>query len=110
MGQHPSRGPPPEAMLPFLMATISLFFGILITMRPERNERHHKAHIHARYQGKEAVFDIETREIIAMGKDGFPNDQANMVKSWIAIHEQDLVADWELLNAEGTFFKIAPLA
>ena len=92
------------------MATISLFFGILITMRPERNERHHKAHIHARYQGKEAVFDIETREIVAMGKDGFPNDQANMVKSWIAIHEQDLVADWELLNAEGTFFKIAPLA
>ena len=92
------------------MATLSLFFGILISMRPELNERHHNAHIHARYQGKEAVFDVATREIIAVGKDGFPSDQANMVKSWIAIHEQDLLANWELLNTQGTFFKIAPLA
>ncbi len=92
------------------MATLSLFFGIVITMRPELNERHHNAHIHARYQGKEAVFDVMTREIIAVGKDGFPSDQANMVKSWIAIHEQDLLANWELLNTQGTFFKIAPLA
>lgn len=92
------------------MATLSLFFGILISMRPEQNERHHKAHIHARYQGKEATFDITTREILATGKDGFPPDQANMVKSWIAIHEQDLLANWELLNTQGTFFKIAPLS
>ena len=92
------------------MATLALFYGILITMRPEQNERHHKAHIHARYQGKEASFDIISREILATGKDGFTADQTNMVKSWIAIHEQDLLADWELLNSQGTFFKIAPLA
>ena len=91
------------------MATLSLFFGILISMRPERDERHHRAHIHARYQGKSATFDIETREMLAVGKDGFPSDQANMVKSWIAIHEQDLLANWELLNTQGTFFKIEPL-
>ena len=36
--------------------------------------------------------------------------QSNMVKSWIAIHEQDLLADWELLNTQGTSFKIPPLA
>ena len=91
------------------MATLSLFFGILILMRPELNERHHRAHIHARYQGMEASFDVLTREIIATGKDGFPNDQANMVKSWIAIHEKDLLANWDLLNESGTFFKIDPL-
>ena len=91
------------------MATLSLFFGILISMRPEKDTRHHRAHVHARYQGKSASFDVLTREMIATGKDGFPNDQANMVKSWIAIHEQDLLANWELLHTEGTFFKIEPL-
>ena len=92
------------------MATLSLFYGILIFMRPELNERHHRAHIHARYQGKSASFDVVSREMLATGKDGFPNDQANMVKSWIAIHEQDLLANWNLLNTTGEYFKVAPLS
>ena len=29
------------------MATLSLFYGILITMRPEEGERHKKPHLHA---------------------------------------------------------------
>jgi len=44
------------------MATLSLFFGILISMRPEDNERHKSAHIHARHAGHEAVFDVKTGE------------------------------------------------
>ena len=47
------------------MATLSLFFGILITMRPEEGERHKKPHIHARHAGKQASFDIETGEVLA---------------------------------------------
>ena len=47
------------------MATLAMFHGIFIGMKPEKNVRHHRPHVHARYQGKEATFDIETRDIIA---------------------------------------------
>ena len=91
------------------MAKLASFYGIDVVMRPERNERHHRAHFHAKYAGRTAVFDVKTREIIKQGKRPFPVDQANMVRSWIAIHEQELLDNWESLNEHGSYFKIAPL-
>ena len=63
------------------MATLANFYGVLIGMKPEKNGRHHRPHIHAWYQGKEATFDIATREILA-GGNTFPADQSNMVKAF----------------------------
>ncbi len=88
------------------MATLAMFHGIFIGMKPEKNVRHHRPHVHARYQGKEATFDIETREIIA-GADTFPRDQRHMVQSFIALHEADLLANWESINSEnGRYYPI----
>lgn len=39
------------------MATLAMFKGIFIRMKPEKNMRHHRAHIHVEYQGKKATFD-----------------------------------------------------
>jgi len=88
------------------MATLSLFFGILITMRPEVGERHKSPHLHARHAGKQASFDIETGNILAGEMD---QDDVAKVKAWISIHREDLFANWELLKTEGKFFKIDPL-
>lgn len=88
------------------MATLSLFYGILITMRPELGERHNSAHIHARHAGKNASFDIATGEVLAGELD---RDDEVKVKAWISIHREDLFANWELMRTEGTFFKIEPL-
>ena len=55
------------------MATLAMFDGIIIRMNPEKNTRHHKPHIHARYQGAEASFDIASRKMFAGSKD-FPRD------------------------------------
>jgi hypothetical protein len=39
----------------------------------------------------------------------FPNKQLKLLLAWIAIHEDELRANWELLsNGEG-YFKIEPL-
>ncbi len=38
--------------------TISMFFGIIITMHWEKGEPHHLPHIHAEYQDYEAVFSF----------------------------------------------------
>ena len=47
------------------MATLSMFFGIIIKMYKERGGRHNRAHIHAQHAGKTASFDLETSEILA---------------------------------------------
>ncbi len=88
------------------MATLSLFYGILITMRPEEGERHKKPHLHARHAGKQASFDIATGEKLAGELDG---DDEVKVRAWISIHREDLFANWTLLTEQGTFFKIDPL-
>lgn len=86
------------------MATLANFYGILIGMKPEKYGKHHRAHIHAWYAGDVAVFDVLTRKRIR-GK--LPSDQTNMVKAFIAIHEAELLANWESINSEsGEYFKI----
>ena len=89
------------------MPTLSLFFGIVIRMFKETGSQHNRPHIHAVYQGFEAPFDIETGEILAGAE--FPAKQATLVRSWIIIHKDDLLANWNLLLTDGTFFKIEPL-
>ena len=37
------------------MATLSLFYGILITMRPEEGGRHKKPHLHARHADRQRL-------------------------------------------------------
>ena len=88
------------------MAALSLFYGILITMRPEEGERHKKPHIHARHAGRQASFDIATGERLAGELDG---DDEVKVRAWISIHREDLFANWTLLIEQGSFFKIDPL-
>ena len=86
------------------MATLAMIHGILIRMKPEKNGKHHRAHIHAWYSGAEAVFDIEDMKKI--GGD-FPRTQELIVVGFIAAHQAELFANWESINSEsGTFFKI----
>lgn len=89
------------------MPTLSLFYGIVIRMFVEEGSQHKKPHLHATYQGHEASFDIENGDIIE-GPD-FPPKKAALVRSWIIIHHDDLLANWNLLSTDGTFFKIDPL-
>ena len=88
------------------MATLSLFYGILITMRPEEGERHKQPHLHARHADRQASFDIASGEVLAGELD---SDDTAKVRAWISIHREDLFANWRLLIEEGTFFKIDPL-
>ena len=41
------------------MPLISHFYGILIYIFSEKNQRHHKPHFHARYAGAEASFAFD---------------------------------------------------
>jgi len=88
------------------MPTISMFYGIIIYMYAFDDKRHHKPHVHAEYAEHKAVFSIEDGEII----DGnLPKRQLKMVQAWIAIHEDDLLADWKLAIQGQELFRIDPL-
>ncbi len=87
------------------MPVLSLFYGIIIRMYSEPNGKHNAPHIHTEYQGKEAVFDLEGNLI----EGDIPTKQRKYVVAWIAIHEDDLKANWELLQKGEGYFKIKPL-
>lgn len=88
------------------MPTISMFYGILVSLFFEEGDRHHLPHIHVRYQGYKASIAIDDGRILA-GE--FPPKQLKLVQAWIEIHRDDLFADWELAVSGETPFRIAPL-
>ena len=49
------------------MATLAMFYGIIIKMNKELGTKHHKPHIHAMHAGKMASFDLATRQVLAGG-------------------------------------------
>jgi len=88
------------------MPTISMFYGILVAMLFEDNDRHHLPHIHVRYSGSKASIAIEDGRMLA---GSFPPKQLKMVQAWIEIHKDELFADWDLAVAGERPYPIAPL-
>ena len=60
----------------------------------EEDGKHHKKHIHIKYNNYKAIFDFEGNLI--SGK--IPNKQKKMVQAWIAIHEEELYRLWKNLQ------------
>jgi hypothetical protein len=83
------------------MPTISMFYGILIRMFFRDIEKHNLPHIHAEYQGETAVYSIPDGEILA-GK--MSPKKHKLIVAWIEIHQDELIADWELaVNGQKPF-------
>lgn len=88
------------------MPTISMFYGVLISMYFVDNKQHNLPHIHAYYQEYEAVFDIENAEMI----DGnFPRNKKRLVQAWIELHKEELYANWQLAVLGRNPYSIEPL-
>jgi hypothetical protein len=88
------------------MAIISMFYGLIVSMYYLDNKRHHLPHIHVKYQEKEAVFSIDSGEIL---EGELPPNKRKLVEAWIEIHKEDPFADWSLAVAGQTIFTIEPL-
>ena len=56
-------------------------------------DKHSVPHVHAEFQGDVGVYSIPDGELLA-GK--LPPKKHKMVVAWIAIHEDELLADWDL--------------
>jgi len=88
------------------MAVIAMFYGIIVSMYYFDTRQHHQPHIHVKYQGQEVVLSIPEGEVLA-GK--LKINKMKLVQAWIEIHQEELMADWELASNGENIFKITPL-
>ncbi len=87
------------------MPALSMFFGIIVRMQSEKGGKHSKPHVHAIYGDDEIVVGIDGNIL-----DGsIPNKQLKLLLAWMAIHEDELLANWNLLSNGDGYFKIEPL-
>jgi len=68
--------------------------------------QHNKPHIHVHYQDDSAVIEIPNG-ILLEGK--LPKQKMKLVEAWIEIHQEELIADWQLAVNGESVFKIDPL-
>lgn len=89
------------------MPELSRFYGIIIRMFAELGTPHHQPHFHAYYQDSVGIFSLEAIDLIA-GE--LPKRQRRLVEAWAELHQGELLADWQLLQAGQRPRAIPPLS
>ena len=88
------------------MPTISMFYGILVSMYVFDTDKHHSPHIHIRYNEFKVVIRIPDGELL---EGNLPSRQMKLVQAWVELHQDELMADWHLASSGQTPLKIDPL-
>jgi hypothetical protein len=88
------------------MPVLSMFYGIIVLMYYFDDRRHHQPHIHIRYSDEEAVVSIPDGNVI---EGSVKSAKLRLVQAWVEIHQEELLADWELARSGQPVFKIDPL-
>ena len=82
---------------------ISEFYGIAIYMY---FSDHPPPHIHAQYGGVEAVIAIGDGAVI---RGSIPDRALRLVREWLALHREELEANWRLAATPAPLNAIDPL-
>lgn len=85
------------------MPTICMFRGIKVYIN--WND-HQPPHFHASYGGSQVIVTIKDIEVIE-GK--MPNKQLKMLLGWAAFHQEELMENWLLAEAQQELFPIEPM-
>ena len=86
------------------MPTICTFRGIRIFIN--WND-HLPPHIHAEYAGASVLVDINGIEVL---EGSISAKQLKMLLGWAALHQDELLENWELASKGEATFTITPLA
>jgi len=69
-------------------------------------KEHNPPHIHAYYQGLKSTFNITTCEMI---EGDLPQKQIRLIIAWMELHQDELIADWDLSQNGEKPYCIEPL-
>ena len=86
------------------MAVISMFYGIIISMYYLDNRQHISRT--CEISGTEAVLAIPSGQLLG-GE--LKANKMKLVQAWIEIHQEELMADWDLAINGQNVFGIDPL-
>ena len=81
-------------------------YGIVVLMYYFDNRKHHQPHIHVQYADEEAVVSIPDGNII---EGSIRTAKLKLVQAWVEIHQDELMANWQLAVNGQAVFKIGPL-
>lgn len=70
------------------------------------NKQHHLPHIHVKYNDSESVFSIPDGDLL---EGSIPANKIKLVKAWIELRQEDLMAEWSLAIKGEPIFRIDPL-
>lgn len=85
------------------MPQISYFLGVIIRMF---YRDHNPPHFHAFYGEHQALIDIQKNEILS---GSLPPRVLGIVVEWAALHQLELLENWERAKKQEALVDIAPL-
>ena len=85
------------------MPELSRFYGLVITMY---RDEHLPPHFHVRYAEWRASFTISP---IGVFKGRLPRRAGSIVVEWAALHQEELLENWELAQTGQAPKRIQPL-
>ncbi len=88
------------------MPAISMFYGIIVYMYFMENKRHKLPHVHAKYQDDEVIVVIPDGEVL---EGTIPKPKMKLLQAWVELHQDELMANWELAVSGQQPYKIEPL-
>jgi len=88
------------------MPVISMFYGLIIRMYAFDNDRHKSPHIHVQYAEQAAIIEIPSGAVL---NGELKASKLKLVQAWIEIHQEELLANWQLAIEGQRVFNIEPL-
>ncbi len=87
------------------MPEISRFFGLVVKIYYNDNDKHHKPHVHVYYGNHEASIGLDGEVL----EGSIPVKQYRLLMGWITIHEDELYDAWNKAVKQLPIDKIEPL-
>lgn len=88
------------------MPEVSRFLGIVVTMYWEAGVPHKTPHFHVRYEDYRASYGIDP---VAQLAGALPIRQQRLIEAWAELHQQELLANWELVQQNRMLRRITGL-
>lgn len=88
------------------MPSISMFYGLIVYMYFKDNKQHNLPHIHVKYQADEVIVQIPDGVVL---EGSIPKAKMKLLQAWVELHQEELIADWELAVSGEQPYKIDPL-
>lgn len=88
------------------MPVISMFYGLIVAMYYLDTKKHSLPHIHVKYGEQEGVYQIPEGKLL---EGSLPANKEKLIQAWIEIHQEELMANWQLAVTGNKLFSISPL-